>query len=215
MQAASPASYDTHPAGQPAVVGYLLLLALATAFLFLLDELAGWLGWQLLQTPLLDGLALLCGLLLLPAAAWWALTSQMDWLDQSGALLGGITGGAFLACYTVFPPAGVVTLLIFALCVGYAMRSGQRQHLTAVSVMVLAFVAVSFLINDWRHGDEQLVRIDPQPPYIYYTTQQPDPATHTTYACQWPGLFCEPVETVPAVRPAGVAGAAGANLADF
>lgn len=81
----------------PQTAGRLLLAALATVFVFLLDELLGWLGWQLIQTPLLDGLALVSALLLLPVAVWWLMSQRGDWLDRGGAMLGCALGGAFLA----------------------------------------------------------------------------------------------------------------------
>jgi hypothetical protein len=75
---------------------------------------------------------------------------------------------------------------------------------------------VTFLINDWRHGSEHLVQIDPQPQHLYYTTQQNEtPGTQTVYQCQRPGIFCTVVAAAPADRSAqssGVSGAAGANL---
>jgi hypothetical protein len=217
-------SQNHHPApvtSSRQLTGWLLVAALATAFVFLLDELLGWLGWQLMQTPLLDALAIFCALLLIPAAVQWALSHHMDWLDRGGTIAGCAIGGAFLACYTVYPPAGVVTLLIFALSVLYAMASPEPQHLMAVTVMVLAFVAVSMMINDWRHGDEYLVHIDPQPQHIYYTTQQADfPQTQTVYECQRPGIFCtitEDNDNAPALQhlPAQSSLLSGGAGADF
>lgn len=75
------------------------------------------------------------------------------------------------------------------------MYSQQTQHMLIVAAMVVSFVAVTFLINDWRHGSEHLVQIDPQPQHLYYTTQQNEtPGTQTVYQCQRPGIFCTVVD---------------------
>jgi hypothetical protein len=217
MQVTSKNPYPAPMTSSRQITGWLLMAALATAFVFLLDELLGWLGWQLIQTPLLDAMAVICALLLIPVAVQWALSHHMDWLDRGGTIVGCAIGGAFLACYTVYPPAGVVTLLIFALSVLYAITSSNPQHLMAVAVMVLSFVAVSMMINDWRHGDEHLVQIDPQPQHIYYTTQQADsPQVQTVYECQRPGIFCTVTTTSESddmpVQSSSLSGGAGADF---
>lgn len=184
------------------LVGWWLLGLLGLVLCFLLDELLRWLGWQVWQTPLLTPSIGIVGLLLGSVVGWWYMahdTAWLDWLDWSGTVIGCVIGGALLACYTIFPPAGVVTLIIFALCVVYVMLAEHPQHTLMLGVMILAFVGTSLFVNQWRHGEDVLLATAIEENRVYHIVEHAvdeqalnaaQLSTGTLYACNRLGMDC-------------------------
>lgn len=173
---------------------YSLLLI---AFAYIIDDLLQWLGWRFAQNSIADVASLLLALLLLPCALMaWAVIQHEDTVDVLGLVGGCALAGALIGIYTMYPPAGLVTIIIFALLAIYVFHVAPRPHyVVIVSTMCLAFVAVTVLVSSALYAHQSLdattVTADQVVHVVTHRTDDGD--QRLTYECNPIGMLCQPI----------------------
>jgi hypothetical protein len=173
---------------------------LALSFAYILDDLLAWLGWRFVQNEFSNLIALTLGFVLVLAFFLWRTFishMELDHGDFVGLIVGCAFAGLVLACYTVHPVAGLITILVFSLVSWSIFRShANLTHIMVVTSMVLAFGAGTVLVSQWLYPGQTLqqTRADTARDYHLVTgVSDTAEATYAMYICNTAGIFCNAV----------------------
>ncbi len=176
----------------------LTFAVLLLSFAYILDDLLAWLGWRFLQNGFSDGIALVLAVVLGVAAFVWRSfvpRLSLDDVDFGGLLVGCVFAGLVLACYTVHPVAGFITIVVFALLAyGIFRARASLTHAMIVTSMTVAFGAGTVLVSNWLYPGQSLHETQPAPAQVFHVVAEqagPDEGSYSIYACNAVGMFCE------------------------
>lgn len=187
----------------------LTFAVLTLSFAYILDDLLAWLGWRVLQNGFSNGVALVLSIVLALAAISWRIfvpRMRLDDVDFGGLLVGCVFAGLVLACYTIHPVAGVVTILVFAALAWVIFRARTSlTHAMIVTSMVIAFGAGTVLVSQWLYPGQSLRATEPDATGMYHLVAQPterEEVAFAVYACNAAGYFCEAASPALPLAPA-------------